>query len=220
MSSNLAGLNKISEGTVVFEEREKSAYAEHLQNLLSNNNNHDQHHDKHASSLAKYLPLKASNLIENMRDGVLIGHLLESLIPGSVPWSKMDLTVDLADANSKKVIFEVTNNLNCVIEAAKKNKQLVVVNIGANDLLEGKKDLVLGLLWQIVRAHLLASVNLQSHPELIRLLKPGESLQSLLSLKSETILLRWFNYHLQRSGYELETPEDQDNSSGSTSSGK
>ncbi|KAJ3329836.1 phospholipid scramblase 1 [Gonapodya sp. JEL0774] len=59
---------------------------------------------------------------------------------------------------------------------------------------------MLGLIWQLIRAHLLTNVNLTTHPELIRLLGPKESLTTLISVPSETILLRWFNYHLTRAG--------------------
>jgi len=74
------------------------------------------------------------------------------------------------------------------------------VNLGASDLKEGKVHLVLGLIWQIIRIGLLASINLQNHPYLIRLLEPGENLEDLLKLSPEQILLRWFNYHLKKAG--------------------
>jgi plastin-1 len=35
-----------------------------------------------------------------------------------------------------------------------------VVNIGHEDLVEGNVDLILGLVWQLIRAYLMKSVNL------------------------------------------------------------
>lgn len=61
-------------------------------------------------------------------------------------------------------------------------------------------DLVLGLIWQIVKSLLLQDVSLNNHPELIRLLNPNEAISSLVNLSSEQLLLRWVNYHLQRAG--------------------
>ena len=57
-------------------------------------------------------------------------------------------------------------------------------------------------MWQIIRSHLLASVNLVSHPELIRLLAPGETLHALINARAEAVLQRWVNYHLARASGE------------------
>ena len=53
-----------------------------------------------------------------------------------------------------------------------------VTNVGASELIEGEKfpSIVLGLIWQLVKAHLLNSINLKNHPELVRLLEDGETL--------------------------------------------
>lgn len=78
-----------------------------------------------------------------------------------------------------------------------------VTNIGAGELIEGEKSphLVLGLIWQLVKIHLLNSINLKNHPELIRLLEDGETLADLLKLPPDQLLLRWFNYHLKNAGH-------------------
>lgn len=39
-----------------------------------------------------------------------------------------------------------------------------------------------------------------AHPELYRLLEPGEDINDLLKLPPEQILLRWVNYHLKNAG--------------------
>ena len=75
-----------------------------------------------------------------------------------------------------------------------------MVNIGSGDIEEGRPHLVLGLIWQIVKMTLLANINLKDNPNLIRLLMPGETLEALLKLPAEKILLRWFNYQLEASG--------------------
>jgi hypothetical protein len=76
------------------------------------------------------------------------------------------------------------------------------VNIGHQDLVEGKTHLVLGLLWQIIKIGLFSKISLANHPELYRLLEDGESIEDFLKLPVEQILLRWVNYHLKNSGHQ------------------
>uniref|UniRef100_A0A4W3HRM3 Plastin-3 n=1 Tax=Callorhinchus milii TaxID=7868 RepID=A0A4W3HRM3_CALMI len=75
-----------------------------------------------------------------------------------------------------------------------------VVNIGAEDLREGKPHLVLGLLWQIIKIGLFADIELSRNEALVALLRDGESLEDLLKLSPEELLLRWANYHLENAG--------------------
>jgi len=78
-----------------------------------------------------------------------------------------------------------------------------VTNVGATDLINGEKApcIVLGIFWQLVKLHLLNSINLKNHPELIALLEDGETLADLLKLPPEQLLIRWFNYHLKKAGH-------------------
>jgi len=46
---------------------------------------------------------------------------------------------------------------------------------------------------------LLADINLQNHPGLVALLEEGETLEDLMKLSPEELLIRWVNYHLARS---------------------
>ena len=46
----------------------------------------------------------------------------------------------------------------------------------------------------------MSDINLHDHPGLIMLLKEGESLEDFLKLSPEEILIRWVNYHLDKSG--------------------
>lgn len=110
-------------------------------------------------------------------------------------------TVDIRAVNLKTGMntFQSTENQNIVVNSAKAIG-CSVVNIGPQDLIEGKEHLVLGLVWQIVRIGLMSHVNLAHHPELFRLLEPGEDINDLLKLPPEQILLRWMNYHLKNAG--------------------
>ncbi|KAH0445990.1 hypothetical protein IEQ34_025176 [Dendrobium chrysotoxum] len=77
-----------------------------------------------------------------------------------------------------------------------------VVNVGAQDLIDGREHLILGLIWQIIRRGLLSKIDLKNHPELYRLLDDGEALEDFLRLPPDQILLRWFNYHLKAANWQ------------------
>ncbi|KAJ3014481.1 hypothetical protein HKX48_005117 [Thoreauomyces humboldtii] len=181
-------------------DREVDAFAEHIRNLFADNSEH---------LTPKYLPISRDNFFSNLQDGVLLAHVINAVKGNTVNISKLNLHVDTSllsatasnDKNSPeqtKAVLEATNNLNICMEAAKGVAH--IVNLGAQDFLAKKPDLVLGVMWQLIRAHLLSDINVPSHPELIRLLEPGESLTHLISLTNEGVLLRWFNYHLSRAG--------------------
>jgi len=96
--------------------------------------------------------------------------------------------------------FQITENNNIVITSAKAIG-CSVVNIGSSDIADGREHLILGLIWQIIRRGLLSRVSLKEHPELYRLLEDGETIEELLRLAPDQILLRWFNYHLKAAGW-------------------
>jgi len=92
--------------------------------------------------------------------------------------------------------YSAAGNIDLALNSAK-SIGISTLNIGNTDIRDGTVHLVLGLTWQIVRMSLLKTVNLTNHPELFRLLKPGETIADLLKLSPEQILLRWMNYHLE-----------------------
>jgi len=93
-------------------------------------------------------------------------------------------------------VYSAAGNIDLALNSAK-SIGISTLNIGNTDIRDGTIHLVLGLTWQIVRMSLLKTVNLTNHPELFRLLKPGETIADLLKLSPEQILIRWMNYHLE-----------------------
>ena len=71
-------------------------------------------------------------------------------------------------------------------------------NIHSN---KGKKWLLLGLLWQLIKMALVKEINLTTVPGLVRLLQEDENINDLLRLSPEQILLRWVNYQLELVNY-------------------
>jgi hypothetical protein len=124
-------------------------------------------------------------------DGVILCKLINDAVPDTIDERVINLKA--------KNVYEKTENNNLLINSAKAIG-CSVVNIGAADINEGKNYLVLGLIWQIIRIGLLSKISLTSHPEMFRLLEPGEDINDLLKLPPDQILLRWFNYHLKNSG--------------------
>lgn len=166
-----------------FSEEEKVAFADYINSCL--------HSDP---DVGARLPLSTEDmsLFTAVQDGLLICKLINDAIPETVDERAMNKT----NLNP----FRVHENQNLCINSAKAIG-CSVVNIGAEDLIEGKPHLVLGLIWQIIRIGLFSKINLVNHPELYRLLEPGETIEDFLKLPVEDILLRWFNYHLSNAGH-------------------
>jgi plastin-1 len=172
-------------------ESEVAAYVEHLNNLL-----------KGDKDLADRLPLSAASFFDAVRDGVLLSKALNLIKPNTVNTARLTYGLHADQfangvAPGSKAIFEATANQNAFLEGAQR-LGLKIVNIGAQDMIDANPDLVLGVVWQLVRAHLLQHVDILSHPELIRLMERHENLRSLIDIGPETLLVRWFNYHLRR----------------------
>jgi plastin-1 len=96
--------------------------------------------------------------------------------------------------------FQITENNNIVVTSAKAIG-CSVVNIGSSDIANGTEHLILGLIWQIIRRGLLSQVDIKLHPELYRLCEEEETIDDLLRLTPDQLLLRWFNYHLKQAGW-------------------
>lgn len=144
----------------------------------------------------KHLPIAddGANLYEKCKDGILFCKLIN--------FSEKDTIHEQAINKPSKPganlsVYQCHENLTLAIRSA----QAIgcnVVNIGCDDLYEGKEHIVLGLMWQVIRIGLLAAVNLVQHNELVALLEEGETLDDLMMLSPEQILIRWVNYHLKR----------------------
>jgi plastin-1 len=166
-----------------FSQEEKEAFCDHINEVLKN--------DPH---LTKLLPVSSEGnaLFDACKDGRLLCKLINDAVPDTIDERVMNL-------GDKLNAFQMTENNNLCINSAKAIG-CSVVNIGSQDIIEGREHLILGLIWQIVRIGLMSKITLTNHPELYRLLEPGEDINDLLKLPPEQILLRWLNYHLKNAG--------------------
>ncbi|KAG1327304.1 Fimbrin-5 [Cocos nucifera] len=165
-------------------ESEKSSYVAHINSYLGED-----------PFLKKYLPLDpASNDLFNLvKDGVLLCKLINVAVPG---------TIDERAINKKRVLnpWERNENHTLCLNSAKAIG-CTVVNIGTQDLVEGRPHLVLGLISQIIKIQLLADLNLKKTPQLLELVDDSQDVEELMSLAPEKMLLKWMNFHLKKAGY-------------------
>ncbi|XP_068601109.1 plastin-3 [Brachionichthys hirsutus] len=124
-------------------------------------------------------------------DGIVLCKMINLSVPD---------TIDERTINKNKPgPFKIQENLNLALNSASAIG-CHVVNIGALDLKAGKPHLVLGLLWQIIKIGLFAGIELSKNEALAALLRDGETLEDLMKLSPEELLLRWANFHLENAG--------------------
>ncbi|KAJ8266446.1 hypothetical protein GJAV_G00130520 [Gymnothorax javanicus] len=132
-----------------------------------------------------------NELFTSLGDGIVLCKMINLSVPD---------TIDERTINKKKLsAFTTQENLNLALNSASAIG-CHVVNIGAQDLKEGRPHLVLGLLWQIIKIGLFADIELSRNEALAALLREGETLEDLMKLSPEELLLRWVNYHLENAG--------------------
>ncbi|XP_077417683.1 plastin-1-like isoform X2 [Vanacampus margaritifer] len=133
------------------------------------------------------------SLFTSVRDGILLCKMINLSQPD---------TIDERVINTRKLTtFTKTENLVLALNSASAIG-CTVVNIDALALMVGKPHLVLGLFWQIIKVGLFADIEISRNEGMICLLNEGESLDHLMSLSPEELLLRWVNYHLRNAGTE------------------
>uniref|UniRef100_A0A8C3ACD7 Plastin-3 n=1 Tax=Cyclopterus lumpus TaxID=8103 RepID=A0A8C3ACD7_CYCLU len=172
-----------SEGTQhSFSEEERYAFANWINTALEKD-----------PDCQHVLPMDAStdSLFTSVEDGIVLCKMINLSVPD---------TIDERTINKKKLTpFTIQENLNLALNSASAIG-CHVVNIGALDLKEGKPHLVLGLLWQIIKIGLFADIELSRNEALAALLRDGETLEDLMKLSPEELLLRWANFHLENAG--------------------
>nr|XP_020454659.1 plastin-3-like [Monopterus albus] len=133
------------------------------------------------------------SLFTSLWDGIVLCKMINLSVPD---------TIDERTINKKRLTpFTTQENLNLALNSASAIG-CHVVNIGAQDLKEGKPHLVLGLLWQIIKIGLFADIELNPSTALAALLRDGETLEDLMKLSPEELLLRWANFHLENAGWQ------------------
>lgn len=121
-----------------------------------------------------------------------VSKLINSIEPGSI----------MPKAINKKKnmnVFQMQENLNLAISAAK-SIGCKLISIFPETFFDKRFHMILGMIWQLIRIFLVKSINIKHCPEIINLLEDEEELSDLQKLPAESILIRWFNFHLKRAG--------------------
>lgn len=182
----LGGTSELSsEGTQhSYSEEEKYAFVNWINKALEN--------DPDCRHVIPMNP-NTDDLFKAVGDGIVLCKMINLSVPD---------TIDERAINKKKLTpFIIQENLNLALNSASAIG-CHVVNIGAEDLRAGKPHLVLGLLWQIIKIGLFADIELSRNEALAALLREGETLEELMKLSPEELLLRWANFHLENSGWQ------------------
>ncbi|KAG6596927.1 Fimbrin-1, partial [Cucurbita argyrosperma subsp. sororia] len=186
VANNSSSFLKASTTTLrhTISESEKTLYVAHINSYLRDD-----------PFLKNYLPLDpySDDLFNLATDGVLLCKLINVAVPG---------TIDERAINTKRVLnlWERNENHTLCLNSAKAIG-CTVVNIGTQDLVEGRPHLIVGLISQIIKIQLLADLNLRKTPQLLELVQESGDIEELINLPPEKILLKWMNYHLKKAGY-------------------
>ncbi|KCV71641.1 hypothetical protein H696_01058 [Fonticula alba] len=161
-----------------YSDEEKVAFVDWINYVLGEN-----------AECNKYMPVRDAglDLFNKCTDGIILMKLINDAVPE---------TIDERAINKKATHpVQIAENLTLMLNSARAIG-CNVVNIGPSDIKAATPHLLLGLIWQIIRIGLFARINLTNVPGLARLLEGDETLEDLMALPAEQLLLRWFNYHL------------------------
>ncbi len=89
-----------------------------------------------------------NNLFEDLRDGLVLLRVMDKVSPGIVDWTKVNQKLPLNK-------FKKVENCNYVVVLGKQLK-FSLVGIGGTDIVDGNKTLTLGLVWQLMRFHVVS----------------------------------------------------------------
>ncbi|KAL0650143.1 hypothetical protein Bca4012_092834 [Brassica carinata] len=169
-ASSSSSFLKTSTTTVhhAINESEKASYVSHVNSYLRDD-----------PFLKSYLPIHpATNaFFDLVKDGVLLCKLINLAVPG---------TIDERAINTKKILnpWERNENLTLGLNSAKAIG-CTVVNIGTQDIAEGRPYLVLGLISQIIKIQMLADLNFKKTPSLFQLVDDTQDAEELMGLAPE-----------------------------------
>lgn len=171
----------------VISETEKASFVAHINNCLGED-----------PFLKHFLPIDPSTnqLFDLVKDGVLLCKLINVAVPG---------TIDERAINTKKNLnpWERNENHTLCLNSLKAIG-CTVVNIGEQDLIEGRPYLIMGLISQIYKIQLLSDLSLKKTPQLLELAEKDQDLEELLALPPDKVLLKWMNFQLKKAGYKKE----------------
>ena len=98
------------------------------------------------------------NIYEEARDGLLLLKVIHRINPTVVEWNRVE--------KNPNNTFKKGINCQVAFDAAAKLK-ISLVGIGAGDIRDGNKKLILAIVWQLVRIHYLSIIGSKTEKDLI-----------------------------------------------------
>lgn len=137
---------------------------------------------------------ETEDLFKAVDDGVIFCKLVNIAQPGTVDERVLNL-------KKNKTVFHIKENLQLALSSIK-GIGCKVIGVDDELIMKHTENVILGLLWQLIKIILVKDINLKHVPELIRLVDESkdEEFADLLKLPPEEILVRWVNYHLKNGG--------------------
>jgi len=114
------------------------------------------------------------NMFHELKDGIILLKVLDKVNPGIVKWDK----VNLGNLND----FKKLENCNYVIYISK-SLNFSLVGISGEDIFKGNRKLILALVWQIMRYHMISVLKKIGRKDV-----------------SEDYIVNWANNLIQKSG--------------------
>lgn len=172
-------------GTHTYPEEERAAFELHVKNSTIGNSVLYDRYYSHDDD-----PMADNDFFSKLADGILLCHLINVAVPGTVDLSKLNKKENLN-------VYQMTENVNKAITAAK-SIGCQIVNVSGEDIIKGNEIIVMGLLWQIIKIELIAPISLQDYPELGILLEKDDSLKAFAKSTPEVLMLKWLQYVLKK----------------------
>lgn len=141
------------------------------------------------------LPIKTDgdDLFHVLDDGIVLCKLITVIDPECIDRRAMNIS-DTLNA------YQISENLKLAFAACKGSLGLKMIGVGPTDFIQKIPHLILGTMWRVIRQIATQNIQLKECPEIMRLAEEGETLEDLMKLPPETILIRWVNYHLAKNG--------------------
>ncbi|EGG08564.1 uncharacterized protein MELLADRAFT_47787 [Melampsora larici-populina 98AG31] len=93
------------------------------------------------------------NLFEDLKDGTVILQAFDKVIPGCVTWRRVSKPKEGQELSR----FKCVENTNYAVELGQANR-MTLVGVQGADIVDGTKTLVLGLVWQLMRKSVIATL--------------------------------------------------------------
>lgn len=133
----------------------------------------------------------SDDLFHVFDDGIVLCKLIMAIDPECIDRRAMNIGNNLN-------AYQIGENLKLAFAACKGSLGLKIIGVGPSDFMKKVPHLILGVIWRVVRQIAVQHIQLKECPEIMRLAEEGETLEDLMKLPPETILIRWVNFHLAK----------------------